>query len=309
VQQRRTHPDFKRLVAFRFALRTVRALYQPRTELVTRLKYEGVSNMLRSIQSLKGSAVAASDGLLGSVDEVYFDDEAWGVRYLIVDTGSWLKGHRVLISPYSIKHTDPGASTVSVDLTRAQVRNSPSIDTRQPVSRQHEVDYLGYYGYPAYWGGRDSWGMGGFPVLGPMQIGPGIQPGLLEPVEPYADALPEDVYLRSTDAVTGYHIEARDGNIGHVSGFIFDDEAWVIRYLTVDTRNWWPGGKTVLLATAWVDSVDWFGFSIFTDLTREAIKNCPDYDNLVPLSRTYETALHTFHTKDGYWTKGNSAAG
>jgi len=264
--------------------------------------------MLRSIESLKGSAVAARDGVLGRVDEVYFDDEAWGVRYLVVDTGNWLNGHRVLISPYSVKHTDPGASSVSVDLTREQVKNSPDIDTQQPVSRQHELDYLRYYGYPEYWGGRDSWGMGGFPVLGPMQIGPGIQPEPFEPDELETGALSRDVHLRSTEAVTGYHIEARDGSIGHVSGFIFDDEAWVIRYLTVDTRNWWPGGKTVLLATEWVDSVDWFGSSIVTDLTREAIKKCPDYDDLVPLSRTYETALHTFHSKDGYWTKGNNAS-
>jgi PRC-barrel domain len=261
--------------------------------------------MLRSIESLKGSAVAARDGVLGSVDEVYFDDEAWGVRYLVVDTGNWLNGHRVLISPYSVKHTDPGASTVSVDLTREQVKNSPSINTQQPVSRQRELDYLRYYGYPEYWGGSDSWGMGGFPVLGSMQIGLGIQPESLDPDEREADAQSEDVHLRSTEAVTGYHIEARDGSIGHVSGFIFDDEAWVIRYVTVDTRNWWPGGKTVLLATEWVDSVDWFGSSIVTGLTREAIKKCPDYDDLVPLSRTYEAALHTFHSKEGYWTKGN----
>jgi len=278
--------------------------------------------MLRSIEGLKGNTIAARDGLLGSVDEVYFDDEIWGVRYLVVDTGNWLNGHRVLISPYSVKHTDPGAGTVSVDLTREQVRNSPGINTRQPVSRQHEVEYLRYYGYPTYWGGQDSWGMGGFPILGPMQIGPGIEtetleaqsferqssePQAFEPIGPEADTSLVDVHLQSTEAVTGYHIEARDGSIGHVSGFIFDDEAWVIRYLTVDTRNWWPGGKTVLLATQWVDAVDWLGSSIATDLTREAIKNCPAYDDLVPLSRTYEMALHTFHSKDGYWTKGDHA--
>ncbi|WP_086380961.1 PRC-barrel domain-containing protein [Caballeronia sordidicola] len=264
--------------------------------------------MLRSIQTLKGSAVAALDGLLGSVDEVYFDDQAWGVRYLVIDTGNWLNGRQVLISPYSVKHTDPGAGAVSVDLTRDQVRDSPSINTQQPVSRQHEVKYLRYYGYPMYWGGRDSWGIGGFPVLGPMQVAPGIESEAFEPIELAVDgAPPVDVHLRSTDAVTGYHIEARDGSIGHVSGFIFDDVAWVIRYLTVDTRNWWPGGKTVLLATQWVGSVDWLGSTISTGLTRGSIRSCPDYDDSVPLSRTYEAALHTFHGKDGYWAKGDTS--
>src|ERR1700709_1212200 len=122
--------------------------------------------MLRNLLSLKGNAIAAVDGKLGSIDAIYFDDATSGVRYPVVYTGNWLDRSQVLISPHSIRHSDPGASAVSVDLTRDQVRNSPTIDTEKPVSRQHEIDYLNYYGYPSYWVGQDDWGMGGSPILG-----------------------------------------------------------------------------------------------------------------------------------------------
>jgi hypothetical protein len=260
--------------------------------------------MFRRIESLYGCAVAARDGDIGHVSQVYFDDEAWGVRYLVVDTGNWLHEREVLISPYSIKHSDPGSSAVRVDLTRQQVRDSPDIDTHEPVSRQHEIEYLRYYGYPTYWGGPSAWGMGSYPGYGLMAAAPGS----VARTDPHADEPPQDVHLRSAGAVKGYHIEATDGSIGHVSGFIFDDVTWVIRYLTVDTRNWWPGGKEVLLATQWIDAVDWFSSTVSTKLTRDAIRNSPEYDDAVPLSRRYEMTLHKFYGRDGYWSKDDTTA-
>ena len=65
-----------------------------------------------------------------------------------------------------------------------------------------------------------------------------------------------DSHLRSTEAVSGYHMEATDGEIGHLDGFIIDDEAWTIRYIEVATRNWWPG-KKVLVSPAWIEGVSW----------------------------------------------------
>jgi hypothetical protein len=115
--------------------------------------------MLRNIEFLQGSTVKASDGDVGTVTQVYFDDEAWGVRYLVVETGDWLRDRQVLISPYAVSHSDPGSSDVHVKLTRQQVRDSPNIDAHKPVSRQHEIQYLKYYGYPTYWGGANVWGM------------------------------------------------------------------------------------------------------------------------------------------------------
>lgn len=114
--------------------------------------------MLRSAEKLQGMALTASDGAIGEVSDLYFDDESWGVRYLVVNTGTWLNGRRVLVSPVAVRDVDAPTNQIFVNLTQKQVENSPDIDTRQPVSRQHESTLLSYYGYPVYWGGPFLWG-------------------------------------------------------------------------------------------------------------------------------------------------------
>jgi PRC-barrel domain len=264
--------------------------------------------MLRSIKDLHGCTVSASDGDIGTVNQVYFDDEVWGVRYLVVETGNWLNDRQVLISPYSVKHTDPGSDVVHVNLTRQQVRDSPNIDTHKPVSRQHEIEYLRHYSYPMYWGGPRLWGMGAYPAFDPTDNATGLAPPPPTRAGLEANLSPVDVHLRSTDEVKGYHLETLDGSIGHVSGFIYDDEAWAIRYLCIDTRNWWPGGKEVLVATHWIDQVDWFASTVSTTLTRDAIQRSPEYDDSIPIHRSYEVALHEFYGKQGYWSEAGPAS-
>lgn len=258
--------------------------------------------MLRNLQFLQGRTVTAQDGDVGTITQLYFDDEVWGIRYLVVETGNRLSDRQVPISPYAVAHTNPGSSAVHVNLTRQQVRDSPNFDTHKPVSRQHEIQYLRYYSYPTYWGGPNVWGMGAYPAFDGPAATSALPLEAYAPVGPDAEKPPEDVHLRSTDAVRGYHIETIDGTIGHVSGFIFDDETWVIRYLTVDTRNWWPGGKEVLLATQWIELIDWFRSIVSTALTRDEIRNSPAYDDSIPVDRNYETTLRGFYGKEGYWS-------
>jgi len=106
--------------------------------------------------------------------------------------------------------------------------------------------------------------------------------------------------LRSTHEVTGYHIQAADGKLGHIEDFIIDDETWAIRYLIVDTRNWWPGQK-ILLAPQWIDRVSWGESKVFINLPRETIKQAPAYTEESLLSRDYETRLHQHYNRAGYW--------
>lgn len=258
--------------------------------------------MLRKVGSLKGYALKASDGELGSVKEVYFDDEQWGIRYLVVETGTWLSSRSVLISPYSIKSIDDLEETLHVSLTRDQVKNAPDIDTHQPVSRQLEGEFSSYYGYGNYWNGPYLWGVGGYPAFPPAESG-SVPPLHERPDQVAARAAdnPEDIHLRSSKDVSGYHIGGTDGEIGHVEDFIFDDEAWAVRYLLVDTRNWWPGGKKVLLASHWIDRIDWTDSTVQTSLTQEQIKSSPEYDEDLPLDRDYEDRLHQYYGKKTYW--------
>ncbi len=122
--------------------------------------------MLRRAKELNDYKLGARDGEVGKVKEFYFDDQSWTVRYLIADTGGWLSGRRVLISPYALDPADEDGKVIPVDLTRAQIEKSPSPDTDRPVSRQYEWDYYSYYGWPAYWGGPYAWGMGAYPTVG-----------------------------------------------------------------------------------------------------------------------------------------------
>jgi hypothetical protein len=250
--------------------------------------------MLTNNKNLKGLVIRATDGEIGTVDQLYFDDQIWAIRYLTVDTGSWLNGRSVLISPHSILQTDWPAGRIDVSLTRKQVENAPDIDTHRPVSRQHEAQYYGYYGYPYYWDGPYMWGPSYSPIgMVPMTAS---ESTIAERIRKES----ADSHLRTSQAVAGYHIEAKDGDIGHVERFIVDDEAWAIRYLEVATKNWWPG-KKVLLSPAWVERVSWEESKVFVAVTREAIKACPEYLDSEPITREYENKLYFHYGRPPYW--------
>jgi hypothetical protein len=256
--------------------------------------------MLRSVKDLEGCAIGARDGTIGHVDDLYFDDEAWVIRYLVVDTGAWLVGRDVLISPYSVGTPDWGGKVLPVTITREQVKHSPPIETEKPVSRQHEMTYLGYYGYPYYWGGGGMWGTGGYP-------------GMMLPGSAYAGTYAEDAqrhddpHLRSCNAVKGYHIHATDGEIGHVQGYLVDERSWAIQYLVIDTSNWWLGHQ-VLVAPQWALQVSWTDSKVSIDLDRKAIQGAPVYDPTVSLSRDAELGLHRHYGRTGYWRGEDQAA-
>ena len=123
-----------------------------------------------------------------------------------------------------------------------------------------------------------------------------------EKLAKYVGEKPWDPHLRSTHAVTGYHIHAKDGDIGHVEDFVIDDETWAIRYLVIDTKNWWPG-KSVLVSPSWIQRVSWDESKVFVNLTRESIKRSPEYSEETLLTRDYETGLHSHYQYPGYWVE------
>jgi hypothetical protein len=251
--------------------------------------------MFTNAAQLKGLVIRAADGELGTVDQLYFDDETWAIRYLTVDTGGWLGGRHVLISPMSIAPTDWPARRLDVALTKKQVEKSPDINAHLPVSWKQEAAFFAYYGYPYYWGGPYLWGASFYPA------------GLAMPTTAARAAMADSVWnestdshLRSSDAVTGYHIEATDGEIGHVDGFLVDDEAWAIRYIEVATRNWWPG-KKVLISPAWIERVSWANSKVYVGVTRGAIKDGPEYAKSMPITREYENRLYCHYGLPPYW--------
>jgi sporulation protein YlmC with PRC-barrel domain len=227
---------------------------------------EGTS-MLRSIKQLCGNKLAASDGEIGHVKDFYFDDQNWVVRYLVVDTGSWLSGRKVLISPHAFGSLQQSGKLLLVNLTRKQIEDSPSIESHKPVSRQYEEEYFRYYGWPYYWQGDGLWGMSGFPIL--------ELPPKLVPSEPAHANSPQperaDAHLRSTQAVNGYAIQASDGPVGHICDFMMDDRSWGIRELVIKIGNRFSG-KEVQIPTNQVDRISYEKSTVSVKLTSEAVE-------------------------------------
>lgn len=254
--------------------------------------------MLRNVRDLRGFAIHATDGLIGAVDDLYFDDEDWAIRYLVVETGGWLYGRRVLITPAALGHPDWPGKALPVTLTRAQVEGSPDIDTRKPVSRQQEAAYLAYYGYPYYWGGAGLWGMGA--SAGGLTTEVGFEQEMKDRRDAETEP-PQDTHLRSCESVIGHHVHATDGDIGHVQDMLVDDRHWSISYLIVDTSNWW-GGHQVLVAPRWIESVSWPEAKVLVGLTRQAVQDAPAYDAAEGLERGQEEGMHEHYGRPGYWT-------
>jgi hypothetical protein len=246
--------------------------------------------MLRSVKELSGYKLEAHDGEVGQVHEFYFDDRAWVMRYVVVETGNWLIGRRILISPHSLEQPDWEEKRIRVKLSKKQIEESPSIDARKPVYRQHEIELMDYYKWPNYWEMVGSH----MPETALLIARSGVK-------KENKQQRRENPHLRSTREVIGYYIQARDGEIGHADDFIIEDENWIIRYVVVDTRNWLPWSKKVILSPSWVQEIDWADEKIFVDLKRKLIENSPEFDPSKPVNREYEIRLYDFYGRPKYW--------
>ena len=243
--------------------------------------------MLNKVKTLKNYKLKCLDGEIGKVKEFYFDDHNWTIRYLIADTGTWLVGRQVLISPYALDGVNNEDQYIIINLTKNQIENSPSLDSDKPISRQYEEAYYTYYEWPVHWGDPN--------IGGTCGLSPFIENGQNQHQEKLMESIQGDkewdTHLRSTQEVSGYNIQATDGEIGHVEDFIIDHETMEIRYLVIATMNWWPG-KKILVSPKWIEHVSWNESTVFVNLLRETIKQSPEYTEESLITRDYESKLH-----------------
>jgi hypothetical protein len=243
------------------------------------------------LKVLEGFTVTASDGDVGTVADFYFDDEGWGVRYLVVETGTfWQVPGQVLVSPIAFGPTEWPSRCFHLQLTRDKVKDSPGIDTDKPVSRQFERDHFRYYGWPVYWGYDGLWGNWAYPgqlaTEGPDLLG--------------EDLANSDPHLRSLREVVGYHLQGSDGELGHIKDLIVDDRAWAIRYLVIDTSNWGLG-KDILIPPHWVERFSWAENQVHVGLLRATIENGPVWNPDEPITREFEVRLYDYYRRSAYW--------
>ena len=248
--------------------------------------------MLNKAKSIQGFKLSGTDGEVGNVKEFIFDDNYWAIRYLVVSTGGWLSGRQVLISPFFIQGINYDVDLIHVDLTRSEIENSPRFEDDMTVSPNYEEEYYNYYGSPVYWDGPQMWGSSS---------------DIVHDREKW-ETIPreENVWspkLNNTKDVRGHFIQATDNEVGHVDDFIFDDENWAIRYLIIDTKNWLPG-KKVLISPEWIDKISWEDSKVYVQLTRDAIRRAPEYDDDIDMiTREYESKLYRYYEKQGYWAE------
>ncbi|MBP2667622.1 MAG: PRC-barrel domain protein [Firmicutes bacterium] len=245
------------------------------------------SRKLHRADKLSDYSLRGIDGNIGTVKEFYFDDSHWTIRYIIANTGNWLSGRQVLISPHSLGAVNNEEEFIAVNLTQKQMEDSPTFKTGQTVSRQFEYEYNTHYGLPTYWNGTNV-----------AAAQPNIERDTNMPVESVPNEQIRDHQLHNTSDVSGYDIEASDGEIGDVKDFIIDDETWAIRYLIVDTGGWLPG-KKVLIAPQWIERVSWEESKVFVNLSRDAIEKSPEFTE--ELTRDYEAGLYKHYNRQGYW--------
>ena len=239
--------------------------------------------MLIKATATNGYSVVANDGSIGTVSDMLFDDANWTVRWLVVETGSWLLDKRVLIPVAALGHPNPVARTFPVKLTKAQVEASPDVDTHLPVSRQYEATAYSHYGFGPYW--QTDLYMSGFAYWGGI-----YPPGPSLDAEWQKDSKHpgDDPHLRSMAEISGYHIHATDGDIGHLADVLIEDADWTLRYMIVNTSNWWQG-REVLISPRSTQSIRWTERSVYVGVNREKVQSGPSYD----LSRRLDAAFDT----------------
>jgi hypothetical protein len=246
--------------------------------------------MLRKLKEIIGYKLSASDGDIGKTKDMLFDDQSWKIRYLVADTGGWLTGRKVVLPRVLLGEPEWATRKFPVHLSRSQVENSPTINEREPVSRQYESSLHQYLRIEPYW----------LSTAG----------GAFAMAERAADATTReetpgdtdgDPHLRSCTEVKGYHVQAADGEIGHIEDFVVDDDDWVVRYLVVDPHNILPGRK-VLVAVPWFDKIDWAASTVHVDLTREQVKNSPEFEPTAPVNRRVEERLYDYYGRPSYWS-------
>jgi len=275
-------------------------------------------SMLRQSSELIGYRVQAKDGLIGTVSDLLFDDETWTLRWAVVDTGEWLSGRAVLLPPSAFGTPDVERRVFPMDLTSRQIEISPERSEHEPISRQKEAELYNHYGWLPYWypGTDPMMGAPGYPGFVPLPggTGPALPPDSGGPARTSPQAaegrgagsgrsdvgLAGESHLRSIEEVTEYYVHASNGDIGHVEEFLIEDGSWIIRYLIVDTRNWWPG-KMVLVSPNWIESINWEDEHVHVGQTREQIEASPEYDPSMSVERAYEERLHGHYKAPNYW--------
>lgn len=260
--------------------------------------------MLRKLHSLKSFVVNGRNGKLGTVDDFYFDQKQFVVRYLVIDTGNWLKHEETLISTHAIDDIDFENREIHVSLSSEQLEESPSIEKNSPISKTKEKALIEYFGWPDYWKKTHS-SDSEFIHAGITERKKLLNFKTIEKEAAKQKSEIVETNLRSLEEVRGYKIHAKDDKFGHLEDlFVEEEDSWIIRYLLIDTRNILEG-KSVLIAPDWIESISWFNKEIFVSKDKKEIEDSPEYEEPKEaksyIDKSYEELLYDHYDEKKYW--------
>lgn len=224
--------------------------------------------MQRNINSLTGYTMVATDGEIGNIIEFYFDDETWFVRYLILKTGDWLAGRKILISPDALKKTSWTTGVFSVNISKEQIRDSPNIDTNKPVYRSQEIELYAHYDWESDWGSQFYEGGS----MGKSNAVPVLDREILTSAEKADIRSNQNLHLRSTAKVLNFRIHSTDGEIGPLVDFVMDDQTWQILFLVAKIRKS-PNDKKILIPVEHIRKVEWEQVNILLDINTAVVES------------------------------------
>jgi uncharacterized protein YrrD len=267
--------------------------------------------MLKSVKQIQGFTLKSNDGEIGKVVNFLFDDQDWIVRHLVVETGNWLFQKKVLISPVAINEVLLGKREIVVSLSKSQIEASPDVDTEKPVSRIMEAQIYDHYQWPYYWGASSAWGMTTFQGVmgGPITFS---QPGTSLESELQKEAAPaileDELHLRSSREVLGYHVKGPENSYGHVSDFVLEMKNWAIRYLVVDLHRVFSR-HPVLLPRECVDGIRWSDQQFCVNRSEEDLARAPKFRPKEPITRKFEERTFEYFGRSGYWESHHGVGG
>jgi len=224
--------------------------------------------MQRRASDFTGYTIEATDGKVGSISDILFEDQNWKLRWFVINTGSWLMGRKILIHPTALEPPDIRQHAFPVSLTKLQVEASPDLRSDQPVSRQMDQDVSDYYGYTSIWG-DGYYGDMGLGVFGERAYG-------AKPKHAFVAPNKDEHQLLSVADIKGFQIHALDGDIGHLDDFLINDESWTVDFAVVATRNWGMA-KHVLISPMYIKETDWLAGYVPVALTRYKIRSSPSW--------------------------------
>lgn len=231
--------------------------------------------MLHSLHRLLGFSIGAIDGEIGHVKDFCFDDNTWTIRYLVVETGNWLFGRKVLISPVALLQPDWDKKSFPVNLTKEQVQSSPDISLNHPLSAEQTERLSSHYSWPY----QEESGIG-FMTTG--MVGGVVAPGIplderiSDELHHHPSAESGERHLHAVKHTTRFDIHASDGVIGEASDFLID-ENWRIQSIVAETGSWFSG-KKLLLNVSNIQRVEWETSAIYYSDSLATLKSSQDFN-------------------------------